>query len=174
MDANKAKTGKLSRRKSFSLGFHNQAPLVLCVAGFLLIVLLLMLNRQVVFNTGVWSEIPMKYWMRDANDNQAEVSWNVAHLKRHPPKKPLVVLLGGSVARLSVSIGSDFVSAVALNEGPQIEALNLASSSQNFAESWAIIDNLPDTPTTALIGVSLNRFAHTQEENFQQMGGITF
>lgn len=109
--------------------------------------------------------------MRDANDNYVEVSWNVAHLKRHPSKKPTVVLLGGSVAKLSVSLGNDFVSAVALHGGPQIEALNLASTCQNFAESWAIIDNLPDTPTTALIGVSLSRFAHTQEENFQQMGG---
>ena len=171
MAVNNTGHGKSHWRKSFNLGLHNQTPLILCAAGFLLIVLLLVLNQQYISPTGIWSEIPLKYWMRDASDNQIEVSWNVAHLKRLPPKRPLVVLLGGSVARLSVSIGSDFVSAVALHGGPQIEALNLASSSQNFAESWAIIDNLPDTPTTALIGVSLNRFAHTQEENFQQMGG---
>lgn len=171
MDVNKTKTGKLSRRKSFSLGFHHQTPLVLCVAGFLLIMLLFVLNRWYISPTGIWSEIPLKYWMRDANDNNVVVSWNVAHLKRYPPKKPLVVLLGGSVARVSVSLGSNFVSAVALAGGPQIDALNLASSSQTFAESWAIIDNLPDTPTTALIGVSLGRFTHTREENFQQMGG---
>lgn len=171
MAVNNTKTGKLSWRKSFSLGFHNQTPLVLCVAGFLLVMLLLVLNRQYVSPTGIWSGIPLKYWKRDAKDNHVEVSWNVAHLKRHPPKKPLVVLLGGSVARLSVSIGRDFVSAVALAGGPQIDALNLASGSQTFAESWAIIDNLPDTPTTALIGVNPARFAHTQEENFQQTGG---
>lgn len=44
----------------------------------------------------------------------------------------------GSVARLSISIGSDSVSAVALAGGPQIGSLNLASNDQTFADILAM------------------------------------
>lgn len=113
----------------------------------------------------------MKYWMRDSTDNQVEVSWNVAHLKRHPPKWPMVVLLGGSSVRSSVSSESSLASEVTLAGGPQIISYTLASSGQSFAESMAIIDNLPDTPTTVMLGIYINRFSHTRAKNFQQVSG---
>ena len=42
---------------------------------------------------------------------------------------------------------------------------------QRYAQSWAIVDNLPDTPTTVLVGVNLGRFTTSPESNYNQVIG---
>ena len=67
-------------------------------------------------------------------------------------------MLGGSSAREAIVSGEDLAADVAQAGGPAITAYDLGSSNQNFAQSLAVIDNLPDTPAWVLIGVNLGRF----------------
>ena len=55
--------------------------------------------------------------------------------------------------------------------GPDIAAYNLSSRMQRYAQSWAIVDNLPDTPTTVLVGVNLGRFTTSPKSNYNQVIG---
>ena len=42
---------------------------------------------------------------------------------------------------------------------------------QRYAQSWAIVDNVPDTPTTVLVGVNLGRFTTSPQSNYNQVIG---
>jgi hypothetical protein len=99
------------------------------------------------------------------------VSWTVGHLKEHPPKQPLAVLLGGSSGREALVSGPSLAAEVKADGGPSITAYNLSSRMQRYAQSWAIVDNLPDTPTTVLVGVNLGRFTTSPESNYNQVVG---
>jgi hypothetical protein len=113
----------------------------------------------------------VKYWLRFEGDWDVAVSWKVDHLKRYPPKKPLVVLVGGSGANAGISSNSELSSAISKALGQQILAYVLGSGRQTIAASMAIIDNLPDTNTTVLIGVNLNRFTNDRQSSFAQVSG---
>ena len=99
------------------------------------------------------------------------VSWVTSHLKKHPPSKPLAVLLGGSSGREALVSGPSLAAQVKADGGPDIAAYNLSSRMQRYAQSWAIVDNLPDTPTTVLVGVNLGRFTTSPESNYNQVIG---
>lgn len=154
---------------SFGRGFRNRNPLVLLAAAALLAPALL--GIESLFTSGAWSAVPMQRWMRNANDDYMFVSWTVASLKREPPERPLVVLLGGSSGREAIDGGDVLAGAVAGAGGPPVAAYNLSSRMQRFAQSWAVVDNLPDTPTTVLIGVNLGRFTTSPRSNFNQVVG---
>ena len=154
---------------SFRRGLRNRNPVVLAVAVALTIPTLLAI--QSFFTSGAWSAVPMQRWMRTGSDDYMYVSWQVADLKRHPPRLPLVALLGGSSGREALVSGDSLAAEVASLGGPEIAAANLSSIKQRYAQSWAIADNLPDTPTTVLVGVNLGRFTTTPESNYSQAVG---
>jgi len=153
---------------SFKRGLRNKSPLVLVVALALLVPALLCVEEY--FTSGAWSAVPVQYWVRSSNDDYMYVSWTVAALKRHPPELPLVTLLGGSSGREAISSGS-LAREVRADGGPRIVAYDLSSRMQRYAQSWAIVDNLPDTPTTVLVGVNLGRFTTSPKSNYNQVIG---
>ena len=154
---------------SFRRGLRNKTPLVLVAALAFLVPSLLVI--QGIFTSGAWSAVPVQRWIRNSTDDYMYVSWTVGDLKRHPPKSPFVTLLGGSSGREAIVSGPSLARDVRAAGGPQIDARNLSSRMQRYAQSWAIVDNLPDTPTTVLIGVNLGRFTTSPESNYDQVVG---
>ena len=154
---------------SFRRGLRNRNPLVLVVALALLVPALL--GIQSWFTSGAWTAIAAQRWERNSTDDYMFVSWTVGHLKKDPPDKPLAVLLGGSSGREALVSGPSLAAEVKADGGPDIAAYNLSSRMQRYAQSWAIVDNLPDTPTTVLVGVNLGRFTTSPESNYNQVIG---
>jgi hypothetical protein len=154
---------------SFRRGLRNRNPLVLVVALALLVPALL--GIQSWFTSGAWSAVPVHRWVRNSTDDYMVVSWTVGRLKQHPPEVPLAVLLGGSSGREAIVSGASLAREVQAAGGPEIAARNLSSRMQRYAQSWAIVDNLPDTPTTVLVGVNLGRFTTSARSNYNQVIG---
>jgi hypothetical protein len=130
-----------------------------------------LLGIQSWFTSGAWSAVPVQRWVRNTTDDYMVVSWTVGRLKRHPPEVPLAVLLGGSSGREAIISGPSLAREVEADGGPQMVARNLSSRMQRYAQSWAIVDNLPDTPTTVLVGVNLGRFTTSPRSNYNQVIG---
>jgi hypothetical protein len=154
---------------SFRRGFRNRNPLVLVVALALLVPALL--GIQSWFTSGSWTAVAAERWERNSTDDYMYVSWTTSFLKRHPPSKPLAVLLGGSSGREALVSGPSLARQVEQDGGPDITAYNLSSRMQRYAQSWAIVDNLPDAPTTVLVGVNLGRFTTSPRSNYNQVIG---
>lgn len=153
----------------FRRGLRNRSPLVLVVA--LALVVPFLLGVEGWFTSGGWTAIAAQRWQRNATDDYMFVSWTVGRLKREPPDKPLVALLGGSSGREALISGPSLAAMVAAEGGPDVAAYNLSSRMQRYAQSWAIVDNLPDTPTTVLVGVNLGRFTTSPSSNYNQVVG---
>lgn len=154
---------------SFRRGLRNRNPLVLVVALALLVPALL--GIQSWFTGGGWTAIAAERWERNSTDDYMYVSWMTSYLKRNPPSRPLAVLLGGSSGREALVSGPSLARQVAEDGGPDIAAYNLSSRMQRYAQSWAIVDNLPDTPTTVLVGVNLGRYTTSPQSNYNQVIG---
>ena len=153
----------------FKAGLRQRNPLVLLAALALLLPGLL--GIQWLFVSGAWSAVPMQLWVRNSTDQYIAVSWQVGRLKRHPPKLPMVALLAGSSGLEGIISGPSLAAEVRRDGGPEIVAYNLSSRMQRYAQSWAIVDNLPNTPTTVLIGVNLGRFTTGRTSNYNQVIG---
>ena len=155
--------------KGFGAGFRNRNPLVLLVAAALLVPALL--GFEYLFTSGAWSAVPLEYCLRSSVDSFTYVSWTVGHNKRRPPDTPAVYLTGGSAAREAIVSGPSLAAEVRRSGGPRIAAWDLACINQNFAETLAVADNVPDSPAWVLIGVNLGRFTAFPAENEQQVVG---
>ncbi len=160
------------RAGSFRCGFRNTNPLVLVVAAALLLPALL--GLEYFFTSGVWSDVSLKYWLRKSSDDYVYVSWTVGRNKNDPPDRPTIYLLGGSTARESITGDETLAASIAKDGGPDTEVYNLGSMNQNFAQSLAVIDNIPDTPATVIIGVNPGRFTPSRGDNQKQAEGREF
>ncbi len=158
--------------KGFGAGFRSRSPLVLLVAAALLVPALL--GFEYLFASGAWSVVPLKYCLRNSGDSFTYVSWTVGHNKRQPPALPSVYLTGGSAAREALVSGPSLAAAVQRLGGPRIAAWDLGCINQNFAETLAVADNVPDSPAWVLIGVNLGRFTAFPAQNEQQVVGRDF
>ena len=155
--------------KGFGAGFRNRNPLVLVVAAVLLVPALL--GFEYLFSSGAWSGVPLKFWMRKASDDYTYVSWTVGANKQDPPKTPAVYLLGGSTAREAITSGDSLAAEIERLGGPKVSAWDLGSMNQNFAQSLAIADNVPNSPTWILIGLNVGRFTPDRGASMQQVVG---
>ena len=155
--------------KGFAAGFRSRNPLVLLVAAALLVPALL--GFEYLFTSGAWSAVPLEYCLRNSVDSFTYVSWTVGHNKRLPPDTPAVYLTGGSAAREAIVSGPSLAAQVRRSGGPRIAAWDLACINQNFAETLAVADNVPDSPAWVLIGVNLGRFTASPAQNEQQVVG---
>ena len=155
--------------KGFAAGFRSRNPLVLLVAAALLVPALL--GFEYLFTSGAWSAVPLQYCLRSSVDSFTYVSWTVGHNKRLPPDTPAVYLTGGSAAREAIVSGPSLAAEVRRSGGPRIAAWDLACINQNFAETLAVADNVPDSPAWVLIGVNLGRFTASPAQNEQQVVG---
>ena len=155
---------------AFRAGLLNRGLAAPILAAVFVIVVLGTLNY--VFTSGLWTAVPAEYSLRDADDSSTYVSWMIGHNKRVPPSVPSVYLIGGSSAREALLGGPSLAADVARLGGPQILAWNASSSNQDFAETLAVVDNVPDTPTWVIIGVGLGRFTASPVESEKEVAGI--
>jgi hypothetical protein len=155
--------------RGFKAGFTNRNPLVLVVAGLLLVPALL--GFEYYFTSGAWSDVPLKYWLRKPTDSFTYVSWTVGHTKLQRPPGVGVYLTGGSSAREALVSGQDFAAEVKAAGGPAVTAVDLGFINQNFAETLAIADNVPARGSWVLVGVNLGRFTSYPEVNERQVVG---
>jgi len=162
--------------RSFRAGLRQRSPLVLIVAAGL--AALTLLGLQQAFATGAWSEVPLKYWLRsdETDTGKARVAWLLARLGREPAAERTLYLLGGSTLReATVRDGASLAAKVEDLGGPRLRGWNLATSLQTFAQSLAIVDNLPSSgPTTVVIGVSPGRFIGDRADAEEQLEGRGF
>jgi len=98
----------------------------------------------------------------------------VGKARQDDPPVPGLYLLGGSSARESIESGDALAAEIAALGGPRVAAHNLGSINQNFAQSLAVVDSVPDTPAVLLVGVNLGRFTATREQNAAQAEGREF
>ncbi len=85
---------------------------------------------------------------------------------------PSVYFIGGSSAREALLGGPSFAADVARLGGPHVLAWNASSSNQHFAETLAVVDNVPATSTWVIIGVGPGRFTASPAESEQEVAGI--
>jgi hypothetical protein len=154
---------------AFHRGFRNRNPLVLVVAAVLLAPALLAF--QWLFTSGAWTAVPLDLALRNGEDSFTYISWMVGKAEQQPPSTPGVYLLGGSSARESIVGGDALAAEIAQLGGPRVAAYDLGSINQNFAESLAVVDSVPDTPAWLLVGINLGRFTATRQENAKQAEG---
>jgi hypothetical protein len=159
--------------RSFRAGLRQRSPLVLVAAAALTALTLLGLHQA--FATGAWSEVPLKYWLRsdETDTGKARVAWLLARLDREAAAERTLYLLGGSTMReATVRDGASLAARVEDLGGPHLQGWNLATSLQTFAQSLAIVDNLPPSgSTTVVIGVSPGRFIDDRTGAGQQLEG---
>jgi hypothetical protein len=157
---------------AFRRGFRSRSPLVLLAAALLLVPALL--GFQWLFTSGAWTAVPLDRALRNPEDSFTYVSWMVGRARREPPGTPGLYLLGGSSARESIVGGDALAADIEALGGPRVAAYDLGSINQNFAESLAVVDSVPDTPAWLLVGVNLGRFTATRDENAEQAEGREF
>ena len=155
--------------RGFRAGFTDRNPLVLVVAGLLLVPALLGIEHY--FVSGAWSDVPLRYWLRKPTDSFTYVSWTVGRTKLQRPPGAGVYLTGGSSAREALVSGPALATDVKAAGGPSITALDLAFINQNFAETLAIADNVPAEGSWLLVGVNLGRFTAYPAVNERQVVG---
>jgi hypothetical protein len=164
-----AVSGRGRLASSFVRGYRNHNPLVLVAALALLLPSLL--GLELFFTSGAWSDVPLDHWMRKASDDYVYVSWTVGRNKQDPPDEPTIYLCGGSAIRESITSGDALEAAIRKAGGPDSEAFDLGSMNQNFAQTLAIVDNVPDTPATVVVGINPGRFTPSRGDNQKQAEG---
>lgn len=164
--------GRGRRAGSFARGFRNNNPLVLVVALALLLPALL--GLELFFTSGAWSDVALEYWLRKSSDDYTFVSWTIGRNKQDPPDEPTIYLLGGSTVRESITSNDTLEDGIEDRGGPDTEVYNLGSMNQNFAQSLAVVDNVPDTPATVVVGVNPGRFTPSRGDNQKQAEGREF
>jgi len=155
---------------AFRAGLFHRGFAAPLAAAVILMVGLWALNYA--FTSGLWTVVPVEFCLRDHDDTATYVSWTVGRNKRLPPRVPAVYLIGGSSAREALVSGPSLAADVARLGGPSIAAWNAASSNQDFAETLAIVDNVPDSPTWVIIGVGPGRFTASPADSEQEVVGI--
>ena len=154
---------------AFHRGFRNRNPLVLVVAALLMVPA--MLGFQWLFTSGAWTVVPLDLALRNGEDSFTYISWMVGKAEQQPPSTPGLYLLGGSSARESIVSAQALAAEVKQLGGPRVAAYDLGSINQNFAESLAVVDSVPDTPAWLLVGVNFGRFTATKQQNAVQAEG---
>jgi hypothetical protein len=157
---------------AFGRGLRNRNPLVLVVAAVLLVPALL--GFQWLFTSGAWTVVPLDAALRNPEDSFTYISWMVGRAQQDEPDTPGLYLLGGSSARESIVSGDALAAEIADLGGPRVAAFDLGSINQNFAESLAVVDSVPDTPAWLLVGINLGRFTATRQQNAAQAEGREF
>jgi hypothetical protein len=83
----------------------------------------------------------------------------VSNLRARPPKAPLVLILGNSMAREATVSDTTLAVAIERRCGRRVMVRNIASSNQAFGKDAALVPYLPSRRTIVFIGVDLVRFS---------------
>jgi hypothetical protein len=144
------------RAASFRRGFRELSPLVLVVA--LLLAGLSLVGFEALVRSGVFVAVSEGRFLRIAHDDYAHVTYRVAELRQDPPDGPTVYLFGGSGAMESFVSEGSLTADVSRAAGTEVGVVSLAAHGQSFAQTIAIVDNLPDGDALLAVGLAPMRF----------------
>jgi hypothetical protein len=159
-----------TRRGRFLRGLGSRTPLVLMVAVALVFPALL--GIQAAFSSGAYTVVPERALLRTARDDFLHNSYTVGRLKRHPPDRLPIYVIGGSAARESLISDGSFAEAVRGASGVPVRAYVLSNYDQTFGQSLAIIDNLPPGRGIVVLAVNNNRFHFSPDRISRQLRGL--
>jgi len=145
---------------------------VLLVA--LALVALSLVGLELVVREGAITAVPEGRFVRYRNDDLGHLNYLMVRLRETPPEGTVLYLLGGSATMecflSEESLGSDVSKAA----GRDVRAFSLAAHEQSFAESLALVENLPDGRALLAIGLAPMRFTNGPEDDAGLVDGDPF
>jgi hypothetical protein len=147
------------------------SPNLLVVAVALVVSIFCLLGLQWAFTSGRFATVAEARFLRTSRDDWGHISWQVGRLKRRPPARTAIYLLGGSNVRECISSGADLSRAIEEGGGPATVVYDLGSTEQHLGESLAIVDNVPQTRGVVVIGVNQTRFQYSPAAIAEQLKG---
>jgi len=160
------------RRRSLSRGIRQRNPLPLVAA--LVLLALTLVGFEALVRAGAITAVPEGRFVRYRNDDNGHVNYLMVRLRETPPEGTIVYLLGGSATMecfvSEESLGSDMSKAA----GRDVRAFSLAAHEQSFAESLALVENLPDGRALLAIGLAPMRFTNGPEDDAGLVDGDPF
>ncbi len=161
-----------NRRASFRRGFRDLSPLVLVAAAAL--AALALLGLELLVEAGVVAKLPEGHFVRHRHDDNGHVTHVLTGLRESPPAVPTIYLTGGSATMecflSEESLGYD----VSRAAGEEIGAVSLAAHSQSFAESLALVENLPEGEALIAVGLAPMRFSNGPADDAGLLTGEPF
>jgi hypothetical protein len=162
----------MTRRASFIRGFRHGSPLVLVVA--LALVVFSLAGLELMVRAGAITAVPEGRWVRYLNDDSGHLAYLMARLRESPPKGTTVYLLGGS-ATMECFLSEESLSAdVSKVASQDIRVISLAGHEQTFADSLALVDNLPKGTALLVIGLAPMRFTYSPQDDSGLLNGDPF
>ncbi len=161
-----------ARWTSFRRGFRERNPLVLVAAAAL--TALTLLGVEFLIDAGAIVGVPESRFVRHRHDDNGHVTYVLAQLRRSPPTAPTVYLTGGS-ATMECFLSEESLSYdISRAAGRRIDVVSLAAHSQSFAESLALVENLPDGEALIAIGLAPMRFTNGPADDAGLLTGEPF
>lgn len=156
--------------QEFARGFWNPSPWLLVLAAAVTVVALAEVQNAVT--SGAATALPESRLLRMPFDDWGNVSYQVALLKRHPPRHLPVYLVGGSNVRKCIADDASLAAAIRSRDGVPVEVHDFGSMNQTLGETMAIVDNLPrSSGGVLLIGVNQARFAYSPDQVAPELEG---
>ena len=156
-------------RGPFARGFRQRNPLVLVAAALLGV--LCVFGIQAAVLGGLYTVVPESHFMRIPNDDYAHLSYELAQLKKNPPKGATVYVFGGSGAIESFVSAKALSTAIAKAGGGEVNVISLAAHQQTLGQTLALIDNLPSGKAVLLIGLAPSRLTSSPAEDYALLSG---
>jgi hypothetical protein len=91
-------------------------------------------------------------------DDWRHLELALTYLGQTTPRRPVVILFGGSAARESTISDRSWRRQIVSLGGPRVLAFNLGAASQSYRQNAAMVRRLPDVPTLVVIGVNVGRY----------------
>jgi hypothetical protein len=156
---------------SFRRGFRERSPLVLLAA--IALAALALAGFEALVRNGVFTVVSEGRFLRIVHDDYAHVTYRVAELRQDPPEGPVVYLFGGSSAMECFVSEESLAGDVSRAADDAVGVVSLAAHGQSFAQTIAIVDNLPDGDGLLVVGLAPMRFTATPDRDAGLLVGRT-
>ena len=161
-----------SRRRAFGRGFRQRNPLVLVLA--LALVALSVVGLELAVRAGAVTGVSEGRFVRYRNDDDAHASYLMARLRETPPQGTTVYLFGGSATTECFLSQESLGAAVSRAAGHDVRVVSLATHEQSFAQSLALVENLPDGRALLAVGLAPMRFTNAPQDDAGLLLGEPF